>query len=347
MNYLQLNRIYKSFSESEQKFINEKTIEASYTIKQWMILLQKVAAYDEANDRIRKKMITWIVIFAIAAFVFLFIFWYVSILFALVMVLIIVMRKKLVSKDLSNHLRLFLIPLLKVLYDKAGLRAPFTLKLDFRPHGKQEMQDKYKVGNRTIRQFNPKWLSGSVMLKDQSILELHLLDDLKKLTVKKTNARGKTKIKSKVKSTHFLLIKLVLSNDIYQLKSEVPEDIVADQDAKKITLKAKHKHKVTSADDVLSVNQFLNLLESMYQAVEALPGKMPAATIDSEEEEIDDSRFDDDSTSMDAAGVAGVAATSFFVWSAYDFNDYDYDNFDYESAPVFGDELDNDSIFDS
>ena len=346
MNYLQLNRIYKSFSEPEQKFINEKTIEANYTIKQWMILLQKVAAYDEANDRIRKKMVTWIVIFAIVTFIFLFIFWYLSILFALVLVLIIVTRKKLVSKDLSNHLRLFLIPLLKVLYDKAGLKAPFSLKLDFRPHGKQEMQEKYKVGNRTIKQFHPRWLSGSVMLKDQSVLELHLLDDLKKLTVRKTNARGKTKIKSKVKSTHFLLIKLVLSRDIYHLKSEVPEDIVADQDAKKITLKSKLKHKVTSADDVLSVNEFLNLLEKMYLVVEALPGKMLITDIDGDEEALEESRFED-SDDLETAGVAGVAATSFFVWSAYDFNDYDYDNFDYESAPVFGDELDNDSIFDS
>lgn len=346
MNYFQLNRVYKSLSEPEQKFITEKTIEATYTVKQWMILLQKVAAYDEANDRIRKKMVTWLVVLGIIAFISLFALWYMSILFVALFVVVILMRKKLSSNDLSNHLRLFLIPLLKVLYDKAGIKAPLSLKLDFRPHQKQEMKDKYKAGNRTIRQYHPQWISGSIVLKDHSTLELYLLDDLKKLTVRKTNARGKTKIKNKVKSTHFLLVKLSLSKEIYRLKSIEQEAIAIDEDAKKITCKAKIKHKVTSADDVLSVNQFLEALEKMYQVVEVIPGKMPTTDTGSEESDPEASTIGDDN-SLEAAGIAGMAGTSFFLWSTYDFDDHDYDNFDYESAPVFGEELDNDSIFDS
>lgn len=345
MNYFQLNKIFKSFSEPEQRFIKEKTIEANYTIKQWMILLQKVAAYDEANDRIRKKTVTWLVVLGLATFFMIFIFWYLSIILGVAFIIIMSMRNKLRSNDLSNHLRLFLIPLLKVLNDKAGIKAPLALKLDFRPHTQQKMEKKYKVGNRTIRQYHPKWISGSVVLKDKSALELHLLDDLKKLTVKKTNARGKTKIKGKIKNTHFLLIKLTLLRELYQLKNVLDEQIISDQDDRKIILKAKLKHKVTSAEDVLSINQFLELLEQMYKSVEPLPGSMPFQSMEGTAES-DEAQVEPGMT-VEPANTALLAGGAFFMWSAYDFGNEDYDTFDYEAAPVFSDELDSDSIFDS
>lgn len=348
MNYVQLSRIYSSLSEPERGFIREKTIESAYTVKQWMILLQKVAAYDEANDRIRKKLLTWLIVTAVIAFFGLFFFWILSLLGVGVFVAVLLMRRRLSSNDLSNHLRLFLIPLLKVFNDKAGLKAPLNLRCDFRPVDKQEILDKYKVENRTIRHFKPQWLSGSVPLKDESQLEFHLMDDLKKVVVKKRSASGKTKWKNKVKSTHFLLVKLSLSKEYYQLKSELSEDVIAEQDDKKITLKAKYKQKSSDANFVIPIDEFLKLLELLYSCVEQIPGKIPTKVQADEGDGEDEADFEAlDHDELDAPDATAFAASSFLVWSAYDFSDHDFDSFDYESAPVFADELESDSLFDS
>ena len=343
MNYLKLSSIYRKFSDKEKSFIKEKIIEADYTVKQWMILLQKVAAYDEANDKTRKKMVTWLVITGIAAFFSLFFAPLLAGIFAVIFVVLVLIRRQLATNDLSNHLRLFLIPLLKVLHEKAGPKASLLLKLDFRPHGKQEMKNKYKQGNRTIRQFNPEWLKGAVVLRDGTKMDLQLADDLKKLTVRKTSASGKTKIKNKVKSTHFLLIRLTLKKDFYTLKNDQNEEVIASEVEDKIVLKTKVKQKVTIAEDVLAIKQFLEVLDKLYAAVDPVPGKLDDI-IEQEPEQRPERREEEEEVSEGALGFAGPA---FFMWSMYDFDDYDYDNFDYESTPVFSEELDRDSIFDS
>ncbi|MGK7393828.1 MAG: hypothetical protein ACNS62_04615 [Candidatus Cyclobacteriaceae bacterium M3_2C_046] len=343
MNYRQLSRIYKTLSDPEKEFIREKTFEATYTIKQWMILLQKIAAYDEGNDRIRQKMGKSMIITGGVTFLSLFFFWPIALIGLLVLLWMGFRWRRLTANDLTNHLRLFLIPLLKVLPDKAGIKAPLQLKIDFRPSKMQELVDKTQFQNRTIKQFKPQYLSGAVTLKDSTQLEFHLLDDLKRLNIKKRNARGKIKYKNKIKCTHFLLIKLTLMKAYYSLKNETAPDIMVDQDHKKLVLKTKIKVKSTEADKVLPFEDFLKLLEKLYACVE-VTGTLPEAVQEESDQQPTETQL---KTGLEIPDAAAFAAGSFFLWSAYEFSDYDYDSFDYESTPVFGDELESDSLYDS
>jgi hypothetical protein len=336
-------KIYRSLSPAEKQFLQDKKISSSLRAKDWISLFYKISRYDHANDELRKRLLYFIIGFSIAGFASLFIYPWASLFFAAILGLVIYRKIKLSKQDLSNHLRLFLMPWLKVMEDKAGEKAKIKLELDFRPPKQHGKINETKVNNRTIHHYRPEYIKAEAELKDESLMYLFLIDDFNVLNIKKRTARGKTKYKTKYKLVHHLMLKLVLSTRKYALQPTIPEGISVDRTEEHLVLKYHHKLKSNEEQAVYPFPEFLKIAEHVFQAI--IPLEPGSGIVTAEVKPETEGEISSENMAI-GAGAIGLAAAPFLVWSGGYFDDYDYDSF---SAPghVSFQDLDSDSVFDS
>ena len=132
-------KIFASFDEQQKEFANKKTISSTLKIEAWQSFLSKIALYDKKLDKNRS---TWRGVGIGAAFLGFFLFFFSMALEPLLLlatgfvvwvcIYSFTQAKKLTSKDISNFMREFFLPVLHVLGQKAGLQAKLSATLDFR-----------------------------------------------------------------------------------------------------------------------------------------------------------------------------------------------------------------------
>lgn len=339
-------KLYRQLAPHEKQFIQEKQIKGNFKVREWLSLLHKSAAYDAAGDEMRQKILKWIIVAAVVMFFSLFIFPPLALVGLPVLIFLIVRRVRLSKRDLTNHLRLFVMPFLKVLSDKAGDRTRLKMELDFRPAKKHGKKDTRKVPNRTINRYQPQWAKAEAELMDGSSLYVFLVDDYDIISQKKRTTRGKTKYKTKYKIVNHLLIKMVLPAENYTLRENLPEELETEVSDQQIAIKLKGKIKTREKDTVYPFPEYLKAMELVYASVipsEKLLKQLPAETTEQDEERPEA----DEGVSPEVLGAAaGVAAVPFLMWSTGYFDDYDYDSFDSSEAVAFG-VGGEDSVFDS
>ena len=186
MSIKQASSIYKSFSDDQKKLIDEKMISATLPVKHWMGFLKKAAAYDELGEKAARQYLIYMIILIVLDVVSLVIiadYWQVGVpLFVVVsalLVFVIMNYRKFIRRDLTNHLRLFLLPLLVVLKDKAGEKAKLSMNLDLRNPLRTEPVKIYQQDNRKIKLFEPKYVIGKIKLLDEASNRIAVTRNLK------------------------------------------------------------------------------------------------------------------------------------------------------------------------
>ena len=333
------SKIYATLTNQQKDFIKEKNISASFKVGKWLGFLQKVSLYDKFGDAKIKSLNSTGIILIVIGVVLLFggaISEFFEILLLVPVLIIIaiflfVKARKLRATDLNNYLRLFFIPILSVLKDKAGEDAKLAASLDFRNPRKALEAAKSKVNGRNLELYKPTYIISKVTLLDGTLLEFVVGDDIKDFNWTKRSASGKTKYKSKTKFVHQCFIKMTLPKSEYRWTGEeTPQIQVVDHNGHYFA-KQKIKIKTIGKDNVLNVNAFFAAMQSVYSLFDPLSptAEKPRRSEDESEE------FEEDYSAVP------------YIWYASTFDDYDYDSFDYSDSGEMMMDDDGATVFDS
>lgn len=332
------SRIYKTLTNQQQQFVNEKNISATFRIKKWLGFLQKVSLYDQFGDerikRIRTLMIWSFVLAAISLFAFgiaEFPEGWLSTLFLLILGIALAIRiRKLKQGDINNYLRMFFFPVVNVLKDKAGEDAKLAATLDFRNPRKANDPVKSVVNGRNLSLYKPTYIICKVQLIDGALLEFVVSDDLKDFNWTKRSASGKTKYKSKTKVVHHCFIKMTLPKSEYTWNGTNPPDVQIVDHNGDYFAKQKIKIKKLGKDNILNVNAFFAAIQGIYELFKPLN---PAAQEPRRSEETNE--YEDDYAAIP------------YIWYGTTYTDYDYDSFDYQDTGNYMYEDEGATVFDS
>ncbi len=342
-------RFYKGLSKDQQRFINEKKISITLPIREWVAFLKNAALYDEIGDDARKKNRTKIIISVVTIIASIFITtWiplvgiFIIVIAVLVMAEAIRVNSKLVHLDLTNHLRLFLMPLLYILVEKSGDKADLALTLDLRNPVKKDPTRRYKELENDIKFYDPKYIIAKIKLLDETTMEFIVSDDIRAMRIVKHSFSGKTKIKHKDKVARFYFIRLVFPKKYYRVKNDATTSVRLEETSDNIVCKLKAKAKSQKIDEIISVDEFLKSVEELYNLVEVIPGvQLPAkvnmAPVDNPPQpETADANMVQDTTTM----------VPFMVWGGSYFGMSDYSGFTRTSG-YYSDSSTRDTFLDS
>jgi len=245
MSIKKANDFYNSLDPIQQKFVREKTINATYPIKKWLSFLSKAVAYDTYTDKALKTfttrnvlLIIGLIISTFAVFVLFFLI-PIPLILGLLLYFNLKNQKKFKGRNLNNYLRLFYFPVLDVLKGKAGEDAKLTASLNFK-NPRDSTPEKSSIAGRKVKAYDSTYILTKVTLRDDSALEFIIGDAIKDLNWTKTSASGKTKYKSKSKVAHICIIKLSVSKSKYSVQNpNVPVNISIEEKGDSLVLKTK------------------------------------------------------------------------------------------------------------
>ncbi|MGD1957847.1 MAG: DUF308 domain-containing protein [Fulvivirga sp.] len=331
------SKIYNSLSHQQKQFFKEKTLSATMKVKQWIAFLSKISTLDKMGDGKIKRLLG----FGIAAIVIAVISAIVALVSEVIEILIgsgilliggilmLVQRSAAKKKDINNYLRQFFMPVLNVLKDKAGEDAKLAASLDFRNPRKVLDPVRSTIGTRKQKMYSPTYIMSRVTLKDGTLLEFVVKDDIKDLNWTKRSASGKTKYKRKTKFVHHCFIKMTLAKAEYTWNGTQDDGIEVVDHNGHYQVKARIKIKKVG-DHVLHVKSFFDTMQAIYALFGPLNPSTPASTRRDDSEE-----FHDDYMFVP------------YVWYGGYFDEYDYDSFEYSDTGEIMMEDEAANVFDS
>ncbi len=309
---------YHSLTPQQKHFVDNKTINTTLSIKHWLAFLGKTSAYDEYGDKAR-TILNWRMVVFIIGLVASVILVVTSQLVYLMVIPILFAwmtydagkaRKEFEKRDINNYMRLFFIPFLEAIKEKAGEEAKLSAALDFRdPFGAIPQKSTIKVRGikRTVEEYQPKLIIAGLKLSDNTKMETVLLDEIKK--IKWNNINGKSR--SKTKTLHRLFIQLTVDKSKYRLKgSDLPMGVELSESETHYTLKLKHKEKELK-EGILKPSVFFLGLASLYHLIEAQGGTV--APVQGE-------------PLRSTAPIVPNNITEMMLWNDLIFNEYDMDS---------------------
>ncbi len=230
MSIIAAIRAYLALNKQQKRLLKNKRLEGDYTPEAWIRLLGGLASYDTHGDRLRRFSGKAAIVMLVATFIGFFIPPLLVISLSLLAVsggIWLITRRA----DLSNHLRVFVLPLIALLGDDVKPGRTLHLRLDLRggtiKDKRTEKKEPYRKGayHKIVETlYQDDWLSGDTVLSDGSRLQLQLSDSIRELKKTKRNARNKTKTKTKYKIKGLMDVQLKLPQERYRPR-ELPESV--------------------------------------------------------------------------------------------------------------------------
>jgi hypothetical protein len=225
---------YQSLTPDQKIFIKEKKIEGSYTPEQWLAFFGKIAEYDTLRDASSSKF-GWLgcscILLLIASFVIGIITVYLLPVSFIVLILFIFVSIYFVKrrKDVPNHLRQFIVPLLVIVREEMEPGVPMFLRVDLTdataaeklfseqlsPSGLRLQQSGSKI---TEKFFSNQWLTGMAELADGTRLKWQIFERVRQRYEGKRRSSGKYKTKTKNKVKTRVEVSMQFKRGNYSLK---------------------------------------------------------------------------------------------------------------------------------
>jgi hypothetical protein len=285
MSLRKANKFYAELTPQQKHFVDNKTINTTLSIKHWITFLAKTSAYDAYGDKLRTRLNIYIglliagaIVTALAAISMPnYYLLAVSGLFVAVLTWVINIKKHFVRHDINNYLRLFFMPYLEVMKQKAGEEAKLSASLDFRDPFKAIRPTAQRITvngrARNIEVYEPKIIIAGVTLADNSYLETVLVDEIK--DIRYSSASGKSKRKSK--TAHQIYIRLSVDKSRYNRSAQtLAANVELQEDSDRFIFKLKQKEKEASYD-ILKPIIFFGALGSLYDYITPTGGLPPSA----------------------------------------------------------------------
>ncbi|MEM9340368.1 MAG: hypothetical protein AAGA66_16655 [Bacteroidota bacterium] len=313
----------KKLLTAEQKhFLKEKTLSSTMKVKDWIGFLSFIAKLDKEGD----QKVSLFAKLAVASFVLAVVSFFITpsfgAIFLIVPVSLVVAgivfiryRKKLKTQDINNYLREFFIPALHLLKEKAGEQSKLSAKIDFRNPRTVLKPEIGKHQGRNQKRYLPVYIIAKIVLKDESLLEFVVQEDIKDLKWKKRSSSGKIKFKTKTKLTQLCTIKMTLLKTSYTWKGTTNSDVDVSDTGDHYLAKTKAKVKKTG-ENILHVKVFIDAIQAVYDQFEPVDPVSSAIT-----------PTPDTQKESDTHEEIGVLAP--YIWYGGYFDRYDYDSFDH------------------
>jgi hypothetical protein len=280
--------IYNSFNAEQKQFVETKKLEANFKLKKWLELLENVAIMDSYADETIKKLnkLKWIfgilgIILLILSFIIMAgttfgaLFLLIPISFFILCYINYSRQQRFKQFDLSNGLRLFTIPLMKILREETNKENPIEMKLDFN----NPLTNVYllktinHVGNSYPKVdtyiYQHPWISASTKLNDEVGIDWNITDMLVKKHIKKISSSGKIKTKNKIKIKHSLRLAVTFPKANFKLIETQKNLVYVDKDECH-TFKLKGKTFSETTDTTLEMNYFLNAIATSFKCVQPI-----------------------------------------------------------------------------
>jgi hypothetical protein len=341
-------KFYQSLSLPEKRFIDDKTMSSTMSVKNWIAFLSRASAYDAYRDKIAKGSWVFIVLGILATIATSIAYSQLGIpllialpaLAAGTTAWLIMRQSTLKRRDLNNYLRLFFMPFLRMMEDFAGPDAKLSAAVDFRDPYKQSQPSTSKVNGRNLTVYSPKYIVGKITLKDGSYLETVIADDIKKFSYR--NANGKSK--SKTKTTHHYFLRMSLPKHTYRSRQLKPlHNMTFEETNDELIYKLKGKAKEMNYG-ILKLADFQTGIKHIYMQVEN-KAVTPTSEAPKEAKEGAAKAADVNTERLNTDGGSYVPAA---FWANDYFHDNDYRSTEFrDDVPLVIDEENNLNIFDS
>jgi len=278
--------IYNSFNAEQKQFVATKKLEAKFKIKKWLELLENVAIMDTYGDEAVKKLnkLKWS-FGSFGVVIALIIWWtklgrhYGALLFLIPLALFALcfinyLRQKYLKKlDLSNGLRLFTIPVMKVLQEETDKENPIAMKLDFNnPLAKNYLVKKINNTNKSYPKvdtyiYQHPWINANTKLLDDVEIDWGITDLIVKKHITKRSSSGKYKTKNKIKIKHSLRLMVAFPKSNFTML-HTPEGCIYADKNNCHTFKIKGKSFSESLDTTIEMNYFLEAIANAFKCVQ-------------------------------------------------------------------------------
>ena len=346
MSISKANQFYQELTPQQKHFVDNKIINTTLSVKHWIGFLNKASAYDEYGDKARQTLavrmsLATVGIIGLIIFAFAMENYYLFVLPVILGIFLFNMaqtRSHFAKRDINNYLRLFFMPFLEVIRQKAGEEAKLSASLDFRDPFKVLTPAKHEIKvhgrKRHINVYEPKMIIAGVTLSDNSYLEAVVMDEIKKVSY--TNPRGKSK--SKTKTVHRIFIRLTANKSVYKRNERaIPPQVEFSDNTDSYLFKLKEKKKEDTYG-VLKPGEFFNALAMLFGLLQPLQGTAAQGLATP--------------TEIVPGAASGIAATSnriaeALVWNDLLFNSADYDSVSRRGSGLLGAEDESRNIFDS
>jgi hypothetical protein len=288
MNLFKALQAYQSLTPDQKLFIKERTVEGTTTPDEWLKLFSKVAEYDSLRDSSASAfggagcgcLALGILLFIIGVSTVALL--PVAILFIIVAIILATFFFKR-RKDVPNHLRLFVVPLISILREEMHTGEHLYLRLDLRggtTPDKLYSKELSKSGLRLqtkgskIKEeyFQDPWLASSAKLADGTRLQMRVIDRVRKREEGKIRTSGKYKIKTKYKIKSRVEARLQFKRTKYAfnkvgLQVAKNEKLDVQSDAGKDTVQIRRSVISATANQPVSLYEFLDVLAKAYKQV--------------------------------------------------------------------------------
>jgi hypothetical protein len=282
-----VKEIFNQFNAEQKQFVATKKIEANFKIKKWLELLENVAIMDTYADDLIKKLnkLKWT--FGISGLVIVFITLflmaipYAASLFLIALVSFVLCfinylrQKRFKQFDLANGLRLFTIPLMKVLREETDKENTIEMKLDFNnPLSKDYLIKKIDNTSKSYPKvdtyiYKNQWINANTKLLEDVEVEWNITDMIVKKHVTKRSSSGKYKTKTKIKIKHGMRLTIAFPKSNFKLVNTPKDFPYIDKNDSHI-FKLKGKTNSDSLDTTLDMNYFLDAIATAFSCVQPL-----------------------------------------------------------------------------
>jgi len=205
---------FNALNNEQKNIITKKKISASKTVEEWLLLLEDVALFDEVvNINLSKKNMLKGVFLLFASIILFFpILIIVNEVVAVSLPVITsvyvaycyVKLKKWVKKDVSNQLGEFVVPFIRLIKDDIKNKTIIDMSLNLQDL--DEMKATHKDKNKSkgypkisTEYFQNTWFELHAILADKTHLHIKIIDDVRRLKIRKKIEGRKTKYKTKRK----------------------------------------------------------------------------------------------------------------------------------------------------
>ncbi len=261
--------IYRTLDRDQIRFVIDKVIEGNHTPQEWLNRLNRIAFMDLLGDETREQAGRFSMAFGVLTIVMTVltilrpVLFFLPIGFVIIFAYFFSLYMSLLKIDISNHMRLFLVPLIDQLEERLNENANVYLKMDFSSSvTKEKLLESGE--DKSVKTFRHHWIDGELTLNDGIILEWGIEDVVQQRKSTLADKAERMKFKDYAIS-HLLKMKLTASTHNFKT---VDENLKAENG--QLIVHLENESTSTSLDEGMDPAVFLNLLDEGYSKFQAL-----------------------------------------------------------------------------
>jgi hypothetical protein len=282
---LQTFRLLGQLSPAERETIASGQFTGDFTPDALLDQMRTLAKFDAANDNTRGRfagLIGVCVVVTIAALIMHGIappvLYPLAALSGVAAIMLFVMRRRLVTVDISNNFRDVALPFLALIKQDMHHDQTVTVRIDLRaptdPKKRRASSPPYKSGAYTKivdTTYEDRWFHGCAQLADGALLRWDVIDEICESQRTKRSASNKTKTKTRHVKRSTIAVALTVPNKVYGVNTGLASSrhkVVVQDGAKRRTIKLTRKLKNKSLEP-LDPAVLVDTVSSAYKRVAA------------------------------------------------------------------------------